>query len=196
MERGPEGEADWSLFSVGPLQSRNVVVNSRRTSMRLEPTMWDALEDIAEREGISVNMICSMLEARLKEQEQEREEEEGAEAPSAAPSQAPSENLGDKDAKKLEISLTSAVRVFIAAYFRNAATEEGHAKAGHGQQKLARMMGLRTVVKPSEPDDPSPRRKKRTGGGRRDGPWTAKEPAAFSSPGSARSPVEYAHPDA
>ena len=29
-------------------------------------------------------------------------------------------------------SLTAAIRVFITAYFRAAATEEGHARAGHG----------------------------------------------------------------
>jgi predicted DNA-binding ribbon-helix-helix protein len=30
-------------------------------------------------------------------------------------------------------NLTSAVRVFIAAYFRRAATEDGHGAAGHGR---------------------------------------------------------------
>ncbi len=29
-------------------------------------------------------------------------------------------------------SLTAAIRVFIVAYFRNATTDEGHSKAGHG----------------------------------------------------------------
>lgn len=34
--------------------------------------------------------------------------------------------------KPAECSLTAAIRVFIMAYFRAAATEEGHARAGHG----------------------------------------------------------------
>src|ERR1043166_618006 len=39
------------------LVSRNVFVARRRTSVRLEPVMWDALRDIASREGRSVNEI-------------------------------------------------------------------------------------------------------------------------------------------
>ncbi|WP_409562686.1 ribbon-helix-helix domain-containing protein [Hyphomicrobium sp. MC8b] len=34
--------------------------------------------------------------------------------------------------KKPEMALTAAIRVFVILYFRAAATEEGHAKAGHG----------------------------------------------------------------
>lgn len=36
------------------------------------------------------------------------------------------------DRKNKKSSLTAAIRVFIMAYYRAAATEEGHAKAGHG----------------------------------------------------------------
>lgn len=32
------------------------------------------------------------------------------------------------------LSLTAAVRLFALAYFRQAATEEGHLRAGHGQR--------------------------------------------------------------
>ena len=34
--------------------------------------------------------------------------------------------------KSPALTLTAALRVFIASYFRDAATEEGHAQAGHG----------------------------------------------------------------
>lgn len=34
--------------------------------------------------------------------------------------------------KPVNSSLTAAIRVFVMAYFRNAATEEGHNRAGHG----------------------------------------------------------------
>ncbi len=34
--------------------------------------------------------------------------------------------------RRQESALTAAIRVFIMAYFRAAATDEGHARAGHG----------------------------------------------------------------
>src|ERR1700748_3364806 len=34
--------------------------------------------------------------------------------------------------KNENTSLTAAIRVFVMAYFRTAATEDGHVKAGHG----------------------------------------------------------------
>jgi predicted DNA-binding ribbon-helix-helix protein len=37
------------------------------------------------------------------------------------------------DHKPADTSLTAAIRVFIMAYFRAAATEDGHVKAAHGQ---------------------------------------------------------------
>jgi len=44
--------------------SRNVVVSGRRTSMRLEANLWDALGEIAHRERCSVNDLCSRVDAR------------------------------------------------------------------------------------------------------------------------------------
>ena len=79
------------------LVSRNVTVSGRRTSMRLETAMWDALHAICRREGRSLHEMCSLI----SEQRQES-------------------------------SLTAAIRVFIMVYFRAAATDEGHARAGHG----------------------------------------------------------------
>ena len=79
------------------LVSRNVTVMGRRTSVRLEPDMWDALAELCRRENRTVHDICSLV----------------AEHRQAS-------------------SLTAALRVFIVAYFREAATEEGHVQAGHG----------------------------------------------------------------
>lgn len=76
---------------------RTVNLPNRRTSMRLEPFFWDALEEIARREGRSVGDLCAEI-----------------------------------DARRGRDNLTSAVRVFVTAYFRAAATEEGHALARHG----------------------------------------------------------------
>ena len=42
--------------------SRNVVVQGRRTSMRIEETLWDALEDMAAREGVSINELCGRID--------------------------------------------------------------------------------------------------------------------------------------
>jgi len=46
------------------LVNPNVIVNGRRTSMRLEPAMWEALGDICRREGKTVHEICSLVEER------------------------------------------------------------------------------------------------------------------------------------
>jgi predicted DNA-binding ribbon-helix-helix protein len=72
------------------LQSRNVLIDRHRTSMRLEPEMWEALSDIARREGLSINHLCSRV------------------------------SLGRKQS-----SLTSAMRVFVLAYYRCAADWPG-----------------------------------------------------------------------
>lgn len=84
------------------LISRNVTVEGRRTSMRLEPAMWDALYEIARREKLNLHQLCSIV----------------------------AEQKGE------ETSLTAAIRVFVMSYFRVAATEEGHKKAGHGSAFL------------------------------------------------------------
>ena len=41
---------------------RNVVVGVRRTSVRLEPTMWDALGEIARQRGMSVHQLVTEIE--------------------------------------------------------------------------------------------------------------------------------------
>ena len=79
------------------LVNRNVTALRGRTSMRLEPELWDALEEIALREGKSIGEIVKRIEAR-----------------------------GHPGGR------TSAVRVHVLTYFRQAATETGHQAAGHG----------------------------------------------------------------
>jgi predicted DNA-binding ribbon-helix-helix protein len=80
------------------LISRNVVVSGSRTSVRLEPEMWDGLREICQRERSTLHQVCTSV------------------------------SLQKLDAT----SLTAAIRVFVMRYFRVAATEEGHARAGHG----------------------------------------------------------------
>lgn len=103
---------------VGPLESRNVVMeNHKRTSIRLEPSMWEALEAIAQREGMTINMLCTKIKSRLDEQR--RRQGLGPESEAQAD-------------KRLKSTFTSAVRVLIASYFVQAATEMGHNSAKHG----------------------------------------------------------------
>ena len=84
---------------MGPsrLVNRNVTATNGRTSMRLEPELWSALEEMSQREQMSVGDIVKRLE-----------------------------QLGHAGGR------TSAVRVRLLIYFREAATEEGHLRAGHG----------------------------------------------------------------
>lgn len=46
------------------LISKNITVRGHRTSIRLEPEMWDALKDIASRESTTIHNICSLISMR------------------------------------------------------------------------------------------------------------------------------------
>ena len=46
---------------------RNVTMNGRRTSLRLEREMWAALQEIAEREGTSLSDLCGELDRDRRE---------------------------------------------------------------------------------------------------------------------------------
>jgi predicted DNA-binding ribbon-helix-helix protein len=45
----------------GTLQSRNVRIHDRRTSVRLEPEMWSALNEIAKIESCSIHDLCGAV---------------------------------------------------------------------------------------------------------------------------------------
>ena len=79
------------------LINRNVVAERGRTSMRLEPELWDALAEICRRERQDINRLVRQIEA-----------------------------TGHSGGR------TSAVRVFVLQYFRDAASEAGHEAANHG----------------------------------------------------------------
>ena len=79
------------------LVNRNILAKDRRTSMRLEPELWDALSEICNRQGITVGELVQDAERAMGSS-----------------------------------GRTSAVRVYTLGYFRAAATEAGHATAGHG----------------------------------------------------------------
>lgn len=116
--RGRKKQSVRPSGGVGPLESRNVVMDGhKRTSIRLEPSMWLALEAIAHREGLTINALCTLIKERLDQQRALAVKE-----PEAKP---------ETDAQK-KSTFTSAVRVLIASYFVQAATEPGHRDAKHG----------------------------------------------------------------
>ncbi|CAK0754817.1 hypothetical protein CCP2SC5_10092 [Azospirillaceae bacterium] len=43
---------------------RTLVINGRRTTVRLETVMWSALDEIAEREHADVPQLCSIIDRR------------------------------------------------------------------------------------------------------------------------------------
>ena len=46
------------------LVNRNVFVGRHRTSVRLEPAMWDALAEICQREDITLHELCELIDSR------------------------------------------------------------------------------------------------------------------------------------
>ncbi len=91
------------------LVNRNVTSAGGRTSIRLEPELWDALGEICRRENMTLTEAIRMIE-RV------------------------SRSSGVAGGR------TSAVRVHIVSYFRDAATDHGHAQAGHGHVTTNGMM--------------------------------------------------------
>src|SRR5580693_3538483 len=92
-----------ATVTISRLINRNVVAERGRTSMRLEPELWEALLEICGREGQDMSSLVRKVEQ--------------------------SGHAGGR---------TSAVRVFVMSYFRDAATEAGHAAAGHGALSVGR----------------------------------------------------------
>ena len=48
------------------LVNRNVFVGRRRTSLRLEPAMWDALAEICRREDLNLHELCALIDERRR----------------------------------------------------------------------------------------------------------------------------------
>ena len=49
------------------LVSRNITVQGRRTSIRLEPQMWVALREVAALEECTIHDICTLVSVRKKQ---------------------------------------------------------------------------------------------------------------------------------
>jgi predicted DNA-binding ribbon-helix-helix protein len=50
--------------SPSALTIRNIVVAGHRTSVRLEPLMWEALRDIARLQGVGLNDLVTEIDRR------------------------------------------------------------------------------------------------------------------------------------
>ncbi len=48
------------------LISRNVSINGRRTRLRLEQALWDALGDICDKEGLTLHNLITVIDHRRK----------------------------------------------------------------------------------------------------------------------------------
>ena len=46
------------------LISKNVTINGRRTSLRLEQASWEAMNDICQCERLTLHELCSLIENR------------------------------------------------------------------------------------------------------------------------------------
>lgn len=55
------------VTSRSTLVSRNIVISGRRTSVRLEPEMWDGLREICQRERSNMHQICTTVSVQKKE---------------------------------------------------------------------------------------------------------------------------------
>ena len=79
------------------LINRNVTMASHRTSMRMEPEMWDAIQDICRRENMPTDELIRQAEAAAGQ--------------------------GGR---------SSAVRIFVLEYYREAAKTPAHKPSRHG----------------------------------------------------------------
>ncbi len=52
-----------AVAGASTLINRNVTIGKRRTSMRLEQVMWDALKDICGREKKTLHDLCTTINA-------------------------------------------------------------------------------------------------------------------------------------
>ena len=59
--------ADNAKSGQSSLISRNITIFDRRTSIRLEPEMWEALNHIADREKCTIHDLCSLIHIRKSE---------------------------------------------------------------------------------------------------------------------------------
>lgn len=60
-QAAPPQEPETKTQQQSALLSKNVRIHQRRTSVRLEPEMWNALNEIAEIEKCSIHDLCGAI---------------------------------------------------------------------------------------------------------------------------------------
>lgn len=58
-------EASLSV-KLNSMKKYNVVLGDKRTSITLEPIVWEVLHDVADRQESSVHELCSFINSRKK----------------------------------------------------------------------------------------------------------------------------------
>jgi len=82
----------------------------KRTSVRLPLFMWEALEDICRRERMTLDEISQLIGERIEWTVKDRDERR-------------SQNRTREGEQSLSTSLSTAIRIFILAYYRALAEE-------------------------------------------------------------------------
>lgn len=95
------------------LLAKNVTIAGSRTSLRLEPEIWAALDEVCRRQGLTIHELCTLI-----------------------------------DRHRGASSRTSAVRAFMVSYYRDAATDAGHRRAGHGRLPASAKPARRSAASP------------------------------------------------
>lgn len=62
MIAGSPGRSRPTNQKASSLVIRNIVVGNHRTSVRLEPVMWESLHEIARRQKITVNELVTLID--------------------------------------------------------------------------------------------------------------------------------------
>ena len=62
------GTSEASLFlRLNKLVKRNITINGKRTSVTMEPQVWQILHDIAAEQNCTIHDLCTMIHERKSE---------------------------------------------------------------------------------------------------------------------------------
>lgn len=65
MKYKPTTAVEAAIFTkLSTLKTRNIEIESRRTSVRLEPQIWAILHEISENEKCTVHELCSYISSK------------------------------------------------------------------------------------------------------------------------------------
>lgn len=85
--RGDKDPGCFGLSDESSLIVKSIRIHERRTSVRLEPEMWNALDEVAAMEGLTIHGVCARVD----------------------------------DSRTPKGTFSSALRVYLLCYYRNAA---------------------------------------------------------------------------